>query len=162
VLNRLLTSRAGQRHRSRAVDALSKNSCGYYSAPMLRSMHVCFVPPSTRRSVYSPTETSVLVKKYTPVLKWHWSTDRMTDLSHAAGTGLRTHVDAIKVPLGVVVSPSSSVLLFSPCFSARLSARAVLWFSPCCCVSALCSIGRGARAPLECTSSGWHGVHERS
>ena len=37
----------------------------------------------------------------------------------------------------------------------RLSARVVLLFSPCCCVPALCSIGRGARAPLECTSPGW-------
>jgi hypothetical protein len=33
---------------------------------------------------------------------------------------------------------------------ATLAARVVLLFSPCC------SIGRGARAPLEGPSSGWH------
>jgi len=74
--------------------------------------------------------------------QWHWPTGRLTDLPHAAGTGLRTHVGARKVSLGVVVSPSVPLQFRS----------VVLLFSPCCGVPALCSIGRGARAPLECTA----------
>ena len=68
--------------------------------------------------------------------EWHRSKrDRLTDLPHVAGTGLRTHADAgrKKGVSGLGVS-----LLLVPFFCSlpvfpRLSARVVLLFSPRCC-----------------------------
>jgi hypothetical protein len=73
-----------------------------------------------------------------------------------AGTGLRTHVDAgrEKGVSGLGVSSSSSVFLLSSCFSAFVRACGLVVL-PSLLFPVLCSIGLGARAPLECTSSGW-------
>ena len=108
--------------------------------------------------MYSPTKTSALVScvlRYTPILIMaSIYRDRLTGLSHVAGTGLRTHVDAgrKKGVSGLGVS-----LLLVPFFCSlpvfpRLSARVVLLLSPRCCFHA-CSIGLDVSAPLECTSA---------
>ena len=87
--------------------------------------------------------------------EWHRSSDRLTDLSHVAGTGLRTHVDARRES-GVsrfCVFSSCSVVLFSPCFSAFVRACGLVGL-PLLLFPVLCSTGHDARAPLECAPHG--------
>ena len=91
---------------------------------------VCvFIPQAYAFRCIAQPKTSALIF-LRPTLhsnshEWHRSKrDRLTDLPHVAGTGLRTHVDARRESgvSGFCVSSSCSVVLFSPCFSAFVRA----------------------------------------
>ena len=122
---------------------------------------VCvFIPQANAFRCIAQPKTSALIF-LRPTLhsnshEWHRSKrDRLTDLLHVAGTGLRTHVDARRESgvSGFCVSSSCSVVLFSPCFSAFVRACGLVDL-PLLLFPVLCSTGHDARTPLECAPHG--------